>query len=341
MPEVTNDLKRIKASPTKAFFIHMLTRDVQLSRAILDLVDNCVDGARRERDVSDYAGLWVRIEVEKDNFKIADNCGGIPVRVAREYAFRFGRPNDAEETPDSIGQFGVGMKRSFFKLGREFVVQSATKNSRFVLSVDVDLWMAENQNEKTDDWHFEFQSLGENLSSVGADEIGTRIQIRRLRDAVGESFELENFRTRLSDEISAAHAQSMDRGLAISLNGIPIRHTPHKLLHSTNLMPAFIEKIYPRTMIDGEAEPPVKVKLYAGIADGLADIATVVSKAASGSFLVLSINAQPIVEPNEEQRKQLEEKSGEPFRLSKYRLSKLKALLGRRRNFFSVKCLSI
>jgi len=62
--------------------------------------------------------------------------------------------------------------------------------------------------------------------------------------------------------------------------------------------------------------------------DGLADIATVVSKAASGSFLVLSINAQPIGEPSEEQRKQLEEKTGESFRLSKYRLSKLKELLG-------------
>lgn len=38
---------RINASPTKELFIFMLTRDVQLSRAIIDLVDNCVDGANR------------------------------------------------------------------------------------------------------------------------------------------------------------------------------------------------------------------------------------------------------------------------------------------------------
>ena len=137
-------------------------------------------------------------------------------------------PDDAEETPGSIGQFGVGMKRSFFKLGREFIVQSVTNNSRFVLAVDVERWMAGTQDEKTDDWHFEFQTVEENLTSVNADEIGTRIQIKRLRDAVGENFELENFRTRLSEEIRAAHAVSMDRGLAISSNGIPIGPSPER-----------------------------------------------------------------------------------------------------------------
>jgi hypothetical protein len=36
----------IDAEPTKAFFIDMLTRDIPLDQAILDLVDNCVDGAK-------------------------------------------------------------------------------------------------------------------------------------------------------------------------------------------------------------------------------------------------------------------------------------------------------
>jgi len=34
------------ADPTKDFFIDMLTRDIPLEWAILDLIDNCVDGAR-------------------------------------------------------------------------------------------------------------------------------------------------------------------------------------------------------------------------------------------------------------------------------------------------------
>jgi hypothetical protein len=51
------DTMRIKASPSKEFFIHMLTRDVQLSRAIIDLVDNSVDGAKRLRGDGRFDGL--------------------------------------------------------------------------------------------------------------------------------------------------------------------------------------------------------------------------------------------------------------------------------------------
>ena len=41
--------RAINASPTKEFFVEMLTKDVSLSLAILDLVDNSVDGALRMR----------------------------------------------------------------------------------------------------------------------------------------------------------------------------------------------------------------------------------------------------------------------------------------------------
>ena len=36
-----------QASPTKQFFVSMLTRDISLADAILDLLDNCLDGAMR------------------------------------------------------------------------------------------------------------------------------------------------------------------------------------------------------------------------------------------------------------------------------------------------------
>ena len=36
-----------KAVPTKQFFVSMLTRDISLDDAILDLIDNCLDGALR------------------------------------------------------------------------------------------------------------------------------------------------------------------------------------------------------------------------------------------------------------------------------------------------------
>ena len=51
----------IKASPTKELFIYMMTRDIPLIRAILDLVDNSVDGATRLQPGGDYSTFWVRI----------------------------------------------------------------------------------------------------------------------------------------------------------------------------------------------------------------------------------------------------------------------------------------
>ena len=37
--------EQASAIPTKQFFVSMLTRDIRLEDAILDLVDNCLDGA--------------------------------------------------------------------------------------------------------------------------------------------------------------------------------------------------------------------------------------------------------------------------------------------------------
>ncbi|MEK6699196.1 MAG: ATP-binding protein [Nitrospirota bacterium] len=267
MPETPQDPKRINASPTKEFFIYMLTRDIPLTRAILDLVDNSVDGARRMQANGDFNGLWVRVELDRNHLKIADNCGGIPVDIARNYAFRFGRPKDAPLTPGSVGQFGVGMKRTFFKLGRHFTVYSTTSSSRFDMDIDVEQWKAMGEPEKADEWHFEFRNVEENLTNVSPEEIGTRIEINQLYDTVAENFALDNFLTRLKQEMSLAHALSMDRGLAITVNTIPLRHEPQLLFVSDKLKPAYVEKTYPRAVLDGQPGPPVKVKLFAGVAE--------------------------------------------------------------------------
>ena len=127
----------IDASPTKDFFISMLTRDIPLLRAIIDLVDNSVDGARRLRGVPEsrttYKGLEVQLQCDDTHFKIIDNCGGMSIEVAAKHAFRIGRPEDAERTPHSVGQFGVGMKRALFKIGKKFSIESKTTNSKFLV----------------------------------------------------------------------------------------------------------------------------------------------------------------------------------------------------------------
>src|SRR3954470_6436810 len=102
----------VEAGPTKQFFVSMITRDIALQPAIVDLVDNSVDGARRLRGDGDLTGLEVSLRYSGTEFVIEDNCGGIDLDTARRYAFKFGRPDAAPGVAHSVGQFGVGMKRA-------------------------------------------------------------------------------------------------------------------------------------------------------------------------------------------------------------------------------------
>ena len=80
--------EKVSALPTKALFVEMLTKDVSLPSAIMDLVDNCVDGALRIRGRASLEGLEVSLTIGEREFRIEDNCGGIPLNIARNYAFR-------------------------------------------------------------------------------------------------------------------------------------------------------------------------------------------------------------------------------------------------------------
>lgn len=252
----------INGSPTKDFFISMLVRDIPLNRAVIDLVDNSVDGARRIWDGASFDGLWVRLEVNANHFRISDNCGGIPIETARDYAFRFGRPKGAPFVEGSIGQFGVGMKRSFFKIGKLLRVESATSSSKLLVEVDADIWKTQMTIEGEEDWHFQFKNLEDGLN-VPVDMQGTIIEIKSLLDSVRESFKLDTFIKRLEKEVAVAHSESMDKGLSISLNGISLQHNPLNLLQSTEMSPAHIERVYD----DTPDRKPVHVKLYAGVAE--------------------------------------------------------------------------
>lgn len=41
----------VKASPTKEFFVNMLVRDLMLKQAIIELIDNSIDGARNIKKI--------------------------------------------------------------------------------------------------------------------------------------------------------------------------------------------------------------------------------------------------------------------------------------------------
>ena len=146
-------------------------------------------------------------------------------------------------------------------------ISSVTPSSRFDIDIDVEQWKAKDEPGKVDGWTFEFSNVEENLDNIVPEDIGTHIKIDHLYDTVAETFSLANFITRLKQEMSLAHSLSMDKGLAVSVNGIPLRYEPQLLFASDTLKPAYIEKTYSRDVIDGQRGSPVKIKLFAGVAE--------------------------------------------------------------------------
>ena len=61
----------IHGNPTKKFFIEMITRDISIEDAIIDLLDNSIDGANRINP-ENYEGLWVDITINDKQFSISD-----------------------------------------------------------------------------------------------------------------------------------------------------------------------------------------------------------------------------------------------------------------------------
>lgn len=246
----------IKASPTKEFFIDMLTRDIPLSRAIIDLVDNSIDGAKSLKSNENYSGLQVEITLTKDSFTISDNCGGFPLRVAKEYAFRFGRPKEAKFVQHSIGRFGVGMKRALFKMGRKFTVESLNKNDHFIVEVDVDKWLT-----SPDQWDFTYlentsiPKKEKKLSKID----GTYITVTELYSSIASDFSDDVFLNELEREISLALNFSLLKGLKVKLNNKPIERKDISFLWSKSLKPFFKELKIPKE--------EVNVKIYCGIGE--------------------------------------------------------------------------
>ncbi len=249
----------INAAPTKDFFISMLVRDINVNAAIIDLVDNSVDGAIRlleekHRDKKDskkkmnFKGLWIHIEAYQDHFLIRDNCGGIPIGLAREYAFNFGRSPQAPLLKHSVGQFGVGMKRALFKLGSKFEIDSTSKDSRFLVDIDVVEWSRNNL------WEFQMST------PPPAKKRGTAITVSPLNEGVAKYFDFPENINNLRVEIGERHQINIERGMHITLNKVRVVPRPARLLSSKELKPA-----YSNSEVQAKNGSKVAVEIWTGL----------------------------------------------------------------------------
>lgn len=220
-----------EASPTKKFFVSMLTRDISLADAILDLVDNCLDGALRLANGGDvdYAQHWVKIQLSEELFSIEDNCGGIPREVAKNYAFKMGRApdDDRDSESETIGMYGVGMKRAIFKMGRDALVRTRHGDDTFEVPISSEWlddpgWAPLPINEPTE-------------SNEVLDAPGTTIQVRELYGGVSRHYRNEAFENEVRAAIAEHFTMFLQRGLTVELNGVGVEPVHVEVLVSNRL----------------------------------------------------------------------------------------------------------
>ena len=238
------------ASATRGFFVDMLVRDISVDGAILDLVDNAVDAAYKlSAGSGDLRKFNISVTFSHEQFRIEDNCGGIDIDDARDNVFRFGRP-PGFDPQTRIGQFGIGMKRAVFRIGRRFKVESSTTEKRFSVDVDVEDW-----REQDGDWKFPM------LIDDDPDQTaGTAVTVDRLHEGVREHFSTESYARTMLREIAARYDQVLAKGMEITLNGQAASIFGHELLFSKNVTPEHQEY---------ELETgghKVRVRIVAGIA---------------------------------------------------------------------------
>jgi hypothetical protein len=247
----------ISAFPTKGFFVDMLIRDIPLQQAVLDLIDNCVDGAKRIKEANDgdLTGLRVDIHFSKEKFSISDNCGGFSKETARSYAFRFGRPKEFAPTKHSIGQFGVGMKRALFKMGKAFIVESKTNSDDWAVEVDVNEWV---ENEES--WTFPWSDPSD--GHLGNQITGTYIEVTKLREGTSASFGTSFFLNKVETSIKSKHREFISQGLQIFVNGNRIIASDLKLYSTERLSP--VVEVF---SVTAGGAAPVNVRIVVGLGD--------------------------------------------------------------------------
>ncbi|WP_312193137.1 ATP-binding protein [Sphingobacterium sp.] len=245
------DKSIVAADPAKGFFVSMLIKDITLRDAIGDLVDNAVDAIKKRVESDDLTGYEIDVKLGKTYFSISDNGYGMEAEIARTTAFNFGKSDKHELISNSIGQFGIGMKRAFFKLGNIIDVKSISPTSKFEIEIDVKEWLRDKNF-----WQYQFKdgTLKEKIKNPPS-KTGFYVKITELSNDSVLSFGDKNFINQLINEIQYEHLLNINKGLTIKINDFKLNPTSIDLVFDDNIKPTYWEKI-------GNEE---KVRVIAGI----------------------------------------------------------------------------
>ncbi len=216
------DFEIINAMPTKKLFIDTLIRDVSLKDAVLDLVDNAIDGYIRHGYEDNKE---IKISIKSNSFEIWDGCGGIEIDHVIKEVFRFGVVDFKKK--DTLGVYGIGLKRSMFKIGRLITFESDNLSNYFKIIIDLNEW------ENSPEWEHKFAEVSESSGKAF-----TRISIHSLKEDIRIDFAKDKFRNELIHRISKTYFLFLKDKISIFLNNIYIEPFELKIGFSDSIEPA-------------------------------------------------------------------------------------------------------
>lgn len=213
------------ANPEKRLFISLLTRDISLVAAFLDLVDNSINAvlepmADRLKTAEDYQSVLedpaitptvdIKLSIDAKKISINDTAGGISAATAQSHVFKFGRSILEEKDSDRLSVYGLGLKRAIFKLGNRIKIISDHVEGGFELDLDVEKWSL---IEGTP-WTFDIKTR----PAVSAGDCGTKISVTELYDDTKRRIEDGVFEGELRSAISKTYAYFLEKFVNIFVN---------------------------------------------------------------------------------------------------------------------------
>ena len=213
------------ASPEKRLFISLLTRDISITAAFLDLIDNSVNAtiepiADRLASADAYVSLLdatdipppddIRVQLSPDRIEVKDTAPGISLTAARHHVFRFGRPEADRSQSDRLSVYGLGLKRAFFKLGRHVKIISDHCDGGFSLDLSVDDWARKTELP----WQFPVTSRSPAVRAA----CGTSIEIDDLYPEVRKRLSEDSFPNQLRNSVGNTYAYFLATLVRIFVN---------------------------------------------------------------------------------------------------------------------------
>lgn len=218
-------IETILASPTKRLFIETLTQDVSLQTCILDLIDNSYDSYVRNKIT---VRKNIKIDFSKDHFELFDNCGGIDKDHLKTTVFKFGNENKSNDNP-TLGMYGIGMKRSIFKIGNDIDIETDDGKNYCRVKLDVLKW------QESPDWNIEFNTEGSKLSD--GESPFTKIFIQGLHEDVSNKFTLVTFKNEVINALKRVYCLIIQENIDFEFNSQKVDSDPILIPDDQNYSP--------------------------------------------------------------------------------------------------------